>query len=205
MSTVPIRQRFSSSIPCRVCRKGSSACAERIDGLIDCFHARSSEDAPPGWLFVRLLGANMGGLWAPKSLISGDSISDWGDSEPLQLPTPKGKRKPKSKKAEAAASADEAEQPAKADELPEESRAKHHRNLSRQLELSDAHRQKLMDKRGLSGEQVAKLERDGFRSIEQGKRFPGVKGPGFLDDGQYVGPAGLLIPARNDQSQIVGY
>lgn len=207
MSTVPIRQRFSSAVPCRVCRKGSSACAERIDGLIDCFHARSSEDSPPGWLFVRQLGANMGGLWAPKSLISGDSISDWGSQEPLQLPTQKGKRKSKSKSKKAQAPAEEPaeEQPAKAAELSEDSRAKHHRNLSKQLELSDAHRQELMQKRGLTGEQVAKLERDGFRSIEQGRRFPGVKGPGFLDDGQYVGPAGLLIPARNDQGQIVGY
>ncbi|MCP9784045.1 hypothetical protein KBY83_12095 [Cyanobium sp. WKJ7-Wakatipu] len=32
-----------------------------------------------------------------------------------------------------------------------------------------------------------------------------MQGPGFLEDGQYVGPAGLLIPARNDAGQIVGY
>ena len=203
MGSIPIRQRFSASIPCPVCRKGSSACAERIDSLIDCFHARSTEDAPPGWVFVRQLGAGMGGLWAPTSLLSGDAIKDWGDEQPLELPTGKSKGKKGKPKADAAPaeSIPTKEEPT----LAEEARAKHHANLSKQLELSDSHRRNLMEKRGLSGRQVAELDKQGFRSIAQGQRFLGVKGPGFLDDGQYVGPAGLLIPARNDAGQIIGY
>lgn len=198
MGSVPVRQRFGKSNPCRICRKGSSFCAERIDDLIMCGHADASGDVD-GWRFVRRLGDSMGSLWAPVSLLS-DDLGRVGqqDSRPLQLPAGKSKGKQANKAPSSKASA-------ASNELGVDARTKANQNLSKQLELTDAHRRLLMDKRGLSGAQVAKLEREGFRSIDHGQRFPGVEGPGFLSGGQYNGPAGLLIPARNDRGEIVGY
>ena len=206
MGSIPIRHRFGASRPCPVCRKGSSACAERVDGLVNCFNAKAGDATASGWLFARLLAGNMGGLWAPRSLVDGDTIADWGDDKPLELPTgTKRKKKGKAAPVDGAPQQLPLHEPKNADEIPEQHRARYHQNLSKQLELSDSHRRKLMEERGLSGAQVKKLEKEGFRSIEKGQRFTGVKGAGFLDDGQYTGPAGLLIPARNDQGQIVGY
>lgn len=196
MSGIPRRQRFSKSNPCRVCGKGTSFCAERLDGLIMCGHARDGEAANGGWRFVRHLGGNMGSLWAPAALFSSDDLAAFGQDEP-SLELPKAKKALLEKLAEPIAP--------KTQELSEKARAKAHQNLSRQLELRDSHRQELMTKRGLSGAQVEILEREGFRSISRGQRFPGVQGAGFTSDGQYIGPAGLLIPARNEAGEIVGY
>lgn len=161
-----------------------------------CGHADASGDVD-GWRFVRRLGDSMGSLWAPVSLLS-DDLGRVGqqDSRPLQLPAGKSKGKQANKAPSSKASA-------ASNELGVDARTKANQNLSKQLELTDAHRRLLMDKRGLSGAQVAKLEREGFRSIDHGQRFPGVEGPGFLSGGQYNGPAGLLIPARNDRGEIV--
>ena len=92
MSGVPVRHRFGKSNPCKVCGKGSSFCAERIDGMIMCGHAREDNLSVSGWKFVRNLGASMGGLWAPASLFSEDDLGNFGSDAPLQLPTGKGKK-----------------------------------------------------------------------------------------------------------------
>lgn len=204
MSGVPVRHRFGKSNPCKVCGKGSSFCAERIDGMVMCGHSREAHLSVAGWKFIRNLGASMGGLWAPASLFSEDDLSNFGSGDsPLQLPTGKGKGIERPASPSVIEEAPKEKTAPKG--LPENARAAAHKNLSKQLELSEAHRRTLINKRGLSGEQVEKLEREGFRSIDHGQRFPGVKGAGFHDDGQYLGPAGLLIPARNDDGEIIGY
>ena len=197
MGGVPVRQRFGKTKPCRICRKGSGFCSERIDDLIFCGHADPAVEVE-GYRFVRRLAEGMGSLWAPIALLS-DDLSQIGKKDaPLKLPTGKGKAK---------TSTPAVDEPAatKPKGLPETARATANKNLSRQLELKDSHRRSLMEKRGLSGEQVEQLEREGFRSIDHGQRFPGVEGPGFQSGGQYSGPAGLLIPSRNDFGEIVGY
>jgi len=78
-----------------------------------------------------------------------------------------------------------------------ERQAERHRLYQRMVEglaLSEEDRQKLRA-RGLSDEQIDRLEAQGVRSLVPGL-YPGAAGaPGFESDGRYRGKSGFLIPA----------
>ena len=189
---------YSSPLkPCGCCRATDGKCKAVDRGSWWCFHTRTPEQTPDGWLFKKLLGQEMGAFVMPKKADSGQTFL-----------SPKGDREQEEAGLEALSQALQIAKPkpAKAQTQAERDAAldTQFRSLLSNFELSDEARRDFR-RRGLRDSMLQELELKGHRQVKRGDSLPAGLDliHGVSSKGRWALPSCELMPLFNAQGQIV--